>query len=445
MDDAAIISLIKSYAQPFTKTNGDFDALIDSIGDAQLVLLGEATHGTDEFYHIRSLITQQLITKKGFNAIALEADWPDTYRINRYIHDQKTDSNSMHALDGFKRFPQWMWRNNRMIDLIGWLYHYNKKRSEQNKISIFGLDLYSLFASIHEVIMYLDKIDPTAAQRARNRYNCFEQYQHNIQHYGYALTFDVSASCQQNVIDQLKDLRINEFELLGRNGKTAYNEFFNAKRNATLIKNAETYYRSLFFGSPETSWNIRDTHMMETVQALLDHLSKTMPTPKIIIWAHNSHIGNAQATQMGQQGEINLGQLAKEKYGNKAQLIGFTTYSGTVSAASQWDGPVERKQIVPALPTSYEALFHQTHIPHFILSLKDHPNISAALEQERLERAIGVIYQPQTERQSHYFKAALSKQFDVIIHSDQTNALEPLEKSPEWENSEFSETYPTGY
>jgi erythromycin esterase-like protein len=444
MADNQIISLIAQHAHHLTASKNDLSPLLDDIGDASVVLLGEATHGTDEFYAIRSEITKQLIEKKDFQAICIEADWPDAYRVNRYIQGQKTDKNSVHALDGFKRFPQWMWRNTQIVELVSWLYHHNEKLVQEKKVNLYGLDLYSLYASIDEVLNYLDKTNPTLADRARKRYDCFNEYRHNAQVYGYATTFDLSVSCEKKVIEQLMDLRESAIELLRVDGQKASDEFFYALQNAKLVKSAEEYYRSLFFSTPETSWNIRDTHMMETAQSVLEHLKDSGKPAKIIIWAHNSHLGNAAATQFKKNGEINLGQLMKEKYESKVKSIGFTTYSGTVSAASEWDGPVERKQVRPSLENSYEALLHEVGIAQFLLLLQKDTELAQALAEEKLQRAIGVIYRPETERASHYFMAQLSKQFDAIIHIDQSTALEPLEKNPEWISVEFPESYPTG-
>ena len=444
MADNQIISLIRKHAHPLTGTKNDYSPLLDEIGDASLVLLGEATHGTSEFYAIRAEITKELITKKGFQTIGIEADWPDAYQVHRYIQGQKTAETSMQALDGFKRFPQWMWRNTQMVDLVSWLYHYNEKLSPEKKVGFYGLDLYSLYASIDEVLKYLDKTNPTIAERARKRYDCFKQYRHNAQIYGYATTFDIGASCQKKVVEQLMDLRESAVELLRVDGQKAPEEYFYTLQNAKLIKSAEEYYRSLFFSTPEVSWNIRDTHMTQMANELLDHLKETHKPQKIIIWAHNSHLGNASATQFKKLGEINIGQLLKEQYANRVKSIGFTTYSGKVSAASEWDGPVEHKQVRPALENSYEALLHEVNIPQFLLLLQKDKELAQALSAEKIERAIGVIYRPETERASHYFNAQLSKQFDAIIHIDQTTAVEPLEKTPEWLSVEFSETYPTG-
>lgn len=444
MQDNQMLSLIRTHAYQLTGTKKDYGPLFDDIGEASIILLGEASHGTDEFYAIRAEITKQLIEKKDFQAIGIEADWPDAYRINRYIQGQMTDKNSMHALDGFKRFPQWMWRNTRMVELVSWLYHRNEKLSQEKKVGLYGLDLYSLYSSIDEILKYLDATNPTLAERARKRYDCFKQFRHNAQVYGYATTFDIGNSCQKKVMEQLMDLHESAVELLRIDGQKASDEYFYTLQNAKLVKNAEEYYRSLFFSTPEQSWNIRDTHMMETTQALLEHLKNSHKPPKIIIWAHNSHLGNAAATQFKKMGEINLGQLLKQKYETQVKSIGFTTYSGTVSAASEWDGPVERKLVRPALENSYESLFHAVEIPQFLLLFQKNKELALALAQEKLERAIGVIYRPETERASHYFSAQLSKQFDAIIHIDQSRAVEPLEKTPEWSSVEFPESYPTG-
>jgi erythromycin esterase-like protein len=328
-----------------------------------------------------------------------------------------------------------------MVELVSWLYHHNEKLVPEKKVGLYGLDLYSLYASIDEVLKYLDKTNPTIAERARKRYDCFKEYRHNAQVYGYTTTFDIGLSCEKKVIEQLMDLRESAVELLRTETP---DEYFYTLQNAKLIKSAEEYYRSLFFSSPEASWNIRDTHMMETAESLLDHLKENNKPAKIIIWAHNSHLDNAAATQFKKYGEINLGQLMKEKYESKVKSIGFSTYSGTVSAASEWDGPVERKQVRPALENSYEALLHEVGIPEFLLLLQKDETLAQSLAVEKLQRAIGVIYRPETERASHYFMAQLSKQFDVIIHIDKSKAVEPLEKDAAWKAVEFPETYPSG-
>jgi erythromycin esterase-like protein len=305
------------------------------------------------------------------------------------------------------------------------------------------LDLYSLYTSIEAVLNYLARIDPEAAKRARYRYSCFEHFGDDTQAYGYATTFDLSESCEREVIDQLIELRRRAADYASRDGRVAQDEFFFAEQNARLVLNAERYYRIMFRGRVE-SWNLRDRHMAETLDALVAHLNSQAQQAKIAVWEHNSHLGDARATYMADYGELNVGQLVREKYGTEAILIGFTTYTGTVTAASDWDGPAERKRVRPALNESYEALFHEIDRANFLLTLRDDNKVSTMLQEPRLERAIGVVYLPQTERQSHYFEARLSQQFDAVIHFDETHALEPLERYAVWESGEPPETFPTG-
>jgi erythromycin esterase-like protein len=292
-------------------------------------------------------------------------------------------------------------------------------------------------------LAYLEKVDPEAAQRARYRYACFEIFGEDSQAYGYAASFNLSASCESEVINQLVELRRHAAEYATRDGRVAADEYFYAKQNARLMKNAEEYYRSMFQGRV-SSWNLRDRHMAETLAALVAHLEPQAQHPKVVVWAHNSHLGDARATQMGDAGELNLGQLVRQRYGAEALLIGFTTYHGTVTAASTWGGPAEHKRARPALPGSYEALFHRLGLPHFILLSGNGGDAPQELRQPRLERAIGVIYLPETERISHYFEARLAEQFDAVLHFDDTEAVEPLERSAEWERGRAPETFPSG-
>ncbi|HSU19529.1 MAG TPA: erythromycin esterase family protein, partial [Acidobacteriaceae bacterium] len=307
------------------------------------------------------------------------------------------------------------------------------------KVGFYGLDLYSLYASAQEVLKYLDKNDPAAASRARFRYGCFEQFAEDSQAYGYAAGFEMTESCEQAVIDQLIDLRRRSSELLAKDGEAGEAELFSAIENAQVVLDAEQYYR-MMFGGRVSSWNLRDTHMAGTLERLLNHLG---PESRMVVWAHNSHLGDARATEMGRMGEINLGQLARQQYGSSTFLLGFTTYSGEVTAASNWDEPAERKIVRRALPTSIEALLHSTGLGDFLLPLRD-AGVREALASPMLERAIGVIYRPQTERASHYFEAKLPEQFDAVIHIDRTRALIPLETTVSWQRGEeVPETYPT--
>ncbi len=418
----------------------DFDGLLDLVGDAKIVLIGEASHGTHEFYRERARITKRLIEDKGFTAVAVEADWPDAYRVNRYVRGAREDADAEEALRGFRRFPTWMWRNADVLDFVGWLEAHNDRRGDGDAVGFYGLDLYSLYASIAEVIAYLDRVDPAAAGRARTRYSCFEHFG-GAQTYGHAVSLGIGESCRCAVIEQLTELQRHADSYLRRDGIAAEDEQFYAEQNARLVASAEEYYRSMF-GDQTSSWNLRDRHMADTLSRLSGHLTRHGDPARIVVWEHNSHIGDARMTEMSLRGELNVGQLARERWPGEVVLIGFTTYSGTVTAASSWDAPAERKRVRPALPDSYEALFHGLGEPRFILDLSSGQAVEA-LRHPRLERAIGVIYRPETERRSHYFSARLAGQFDAVIHIDETRAVEPLEQLPGRELSEPPETYPT--
>jgi erythromycin esterase-like protein len=440
----SVADLIAKMADPLVGAPEDFAPLLDLVGEARLVLIGEASHGTHEFYRIRAQISKALIEQHGFQAVAVEADWPDAYRINRFVHGAGEDLDSVEALGGFRRFPQWMWRNADVLDFVGWLREHNDAQDrDERKCGFYGLDLYSLHTSIEGVLTYLGKVDPEAARRARHHYGCFEQFGKEIQSYGWAAGFGLGPTCQNAVVRELVELRRKAMEYQQRDGQVAADAFFCAEQNALVVRNAEEYYRNMF-RREVSSWNLRDTHMMESLVALTNHLGKRGAPARVIVWAHNSHLGDARATQMGERGELNLGQLVRERFPEKTVSIGFTTYDGTVTAASDWDGPAERKQVRPAHPESYEALFHQVDTPRFFLNLRDHRGLAAALRGERLERAIGVIYRPETELISHYFHARLPDQFDAILHYDHTRAVEPLERTAEWQAGEVEETFPSG-
>lgn len=437
---------------PLTGAPGDFDALIDKAKEKKVVLLGEASHGTHEFYRIRAEITKRLIKEQGFNAVAVEADWPDAHRINQYVRGRGNDSEAVDALGGFKRFPQWMWRNTDVLDFVGWLRNWNESvidRERKGLVSgifqtgFYGLDLYSLNGSMVAVLDYLRSMDPIVADRVAKRYGCFEHFGSDTNRYGMLAGSGMSEDCKRDVLAALLELHGKKAELLKRDGTKASDAFFDADQNARVVKDAEEYYRTMFHNDV-SSWNLRDRHMMQTLLQLMQHLRHTHLHAKVIVWAHNSHLGNAAATSMGARGEFNIGQLVREHFGNDALSVGFTTHHGTVTASSDWDGPAERKSVLPALPESYELLFHETGIPNFWLDCHATPEIEMLLRKPRLERAIGVIYRPDTERQSHYFESCLPDQFDGIIHYDKSRAVEPLEKSIHWVPGEVDETYPSG-
>jgi erythromycin esterase-like protein len=438
------LDIFNQSAVPLTGAPGDYDALLELVGDARFVLLGEATHGTHEFYKARAQITKRLITEKGFSTIAWEADWPDALRVNRYLRGAREDATAIEALGGFKRFPMWMWRNADILDLVGWLKDHNANLPpKMPKVGVYGLDLYSLYSSIEAVIRYLETVDLEAAKEARHRYSCFEEFTDDPQSYGLLASQDRSMSCEKAVVQQLLELQRNAGDYLKRDGQIAQDELFFAEQNARVAANAEHYYRAMYHGRPNT-WNLRDTHMVDTLDELMHHLERQGQQPKAVIWAHNSHLGDARATQMGERGELNVGQLVRERHGREAVLVGFTTHSGTVTAASDWGGVAERKRVRPAISDSYELIFHETGIRDFLLPTRTSSEVSSRLKGPHLERAIGVIYRPKTERWSHYFFANIRRQFDAIIHFDHTRAVEPLERTSEWEHGELPESYPTG-
>jgi len=434
---------------PLAGGSADFDPLLERIGDARFVLLGEATHGTHEFYRLRAELTKRLIRERGFTAIAAEADWPDAYRVNRYVRgggddpDVGADSDAIQALGDFRRFPQWMWRNADILDLVGWLREHNEHAEPGRQVGFYGLDVYSLHASIESVIGYLARRDPEAARQARARYACFDTLSVEPQLYGRAAAFGLREHCEEQVASQLRELERRRTELLAGGGVLAEDAQFEAEQNARVVARAEEYYRSMYLGHVST-WNLRDTHMMDTLDALADHLGRRGDPAKIVVWAHNSHVGDALATHRDRRGELNIGQLCRQRHPDETVLIGFSTFDGTVTAASDWDEPAERKRVRPALPGSYEALFHKVGVPKFLLMLDDLGEAAGGLHEPRLQRAIGVVYRPQTERASHYFHVRLPDQFDAVIHIDHTRALEPLERSAGWERGELPETFPTG-
>lgn len=441
-----LVQTIRNSSIQITGHPADYTPLLDMIGDARYVLIGEATHGTEEFYRVRAQITKKLIRYYGFSAVAVEADWPDAYRVNRYVRGVSNIHNANSALNEFLRFPTWMWRNEIMVEFLDWLREYNEKKMDfRQKAGFYGLDLYSLRSSVEAVVQYLDKVDPDAARRARQHYSCFEHCDSgDPQEYGYATALGITPSCEREVIRQLVELQQCRFDYLKRDGYAADEDFFCAEQNARLVIDAEKYYRTMFQGRA-ASWNVRDKHMTDTLYALTDHLSvQRREQAKVVVWAHNSHIGDARATEMGSQGEWNIGQLVREAHGSDSVLIGFSTYCGTVTAASQWDGHAEQKNVRPGMKESYEALFHETGIPNFMLIMRDNKKLAHQLDISRLQRAIGVLYIPQTERRSHYFFSKLPEQFDAIIHLDTTRALKPLETGGLWHKGEVFETYPSG-
>ena len=418
-DPRSLPELIRDAAEPLPDLDDPaFGALFDRFGDARVVLLGEASHGTSEFYRARAAITRRLIEEHGFNIVAVEADWPDAANIDRYVRGRPAREGEEAP---FERFPTWMWRNTDVEAFVRWLKGHNEGLRQERMAGFYGLDLYNLGGSIRAVIDYLDDVDPEAASVARERYGCLQPYAKNPQGYGRMALTRGYVQCEQQVVQMLRELLSKRMEYAGEDR----DEWLDAAANARLVKNAEAYYRVMYHGAAE-SWNLRDTHMFETLCQLLEAKG---PEAKAVVWAHNSHIGNAAHTEMGQvREELNIGQLCKEKFGEKARLIGFGTHTGTVAAATDWDDPMEVKQVRPSLAGSYERMSHDSGVERFLLDMRQGVNEAAVagLMEPRLERFIGVIYRPETERWSHYAQAVLPQQFDAWVWFDETEAVTPL-------------------
>jgi erythromycin esterase-like protein len=447
--DERQVEAARAAAIPLSGGDDEFDALLRRIGNARFVLLGEASHGTHEFYEARARITLRLIAERGFGAVAIEGDWPDAYRVNRYVRGLGDDASAADALAGFRRFPTWMWRNTAVVDFVDRLRAWNLGRPAAARTGFYGLDLYSLNASMSAVLEYLDREDPAVAARARERYACFEPFGGDSQVYGLMTGLGSTPSCEDGVIRTLVDLQRRRTQ--GPPDACDDPEAqFDAEQNAALVRDAERYYRSMYL-SDVSSWNERDTHMVQTLWSLDRHLSRPGRPAKIVVWAHNSHLGDASHTEMGAaRGEHNVGQLVRERFPEDCWLVGFTTHDGAVTAATEWDAKAEHKRVNPSRGDSIEGVLHATGLHRFLLPFRDEPRLARAFEHPLLERAIGVIYRPATERQSHYFHARVSRQFDALIHVDRTRAVEPLQADEPWTSGraahqgEAAETYPQG-
>jgi protein-L-isoaspartate(D-aspartate) O-methyltransferase len=431
--EEALVRKIADAAEPFPSIEAaDLNALLERIGSSRLVLLGEATHGTSEFYRMRERITRDLIVKKGFRFVAIEADWPDAARVDHYVRHFQYPPSEWTA---FARFPTWMWRNIEVSDFVNWLRDHNGSIGQRARVAFHGLDLYSLYDSIRSVLSYLDEVDPDSAKIARARYGCLTPWQRDPATYGHAALTGAYPTCEADVVRALGDLLAKRRSYAEHDSE----RFLDAEQNARLVANAERYYRTMYYGS-RASWNLRDSHMFETLKNLLAFHGAGS---KAVVWAHNSHIGNAGATEMTARGEYNIGELCRKEFGADAYLVGFGTNGGTVAAASEWDGPMEVKTVRPALPDSYEQLCHATGHARFMLCLRRRGDLCGpkGLGKERLERAIGVIYRPETELTSHYFQANLPQQFDEYIWFDETHAVTPLSTA---EMKGLPDTYPFG-
>lgn len=418
--EARLVAALQSVARPLaTERPEELDPVLDAVGDATLVMLGEGSHGSHEFYDLRQKITRRLVEEKGFRAIAIEGDWPNALCVDQFVKGGAGSARS--ALAEFRSFPTWMWGNQDVVAFVRWLRDFNDHLPPgEPRCGFYGLDLYSMFSSMEAVISYLDRTDPAAADEARKRFACFEPFNADMQVYAYLVQAGALQSCENEVLAVLADLRQRREEFARRSPPQA---FFSAEQNVLLARAAENFYRAMLRGDPD-SWNVRDSYMFETLTRLHDHLG---PDTRIVVWAHNTHVGDYRATEEHDLGYLNIGQLARERYGDTLFLLGFGTYHGTVTAATAWGGPPERKAVPPALEHAYESIFHHVGYPRFFLPLKplrQHP--IAHLLGRRAERAIGVVYHPADERFGNYFQATLTEQFDGYLFVDRTSAVKPI-------------------
>ena len=418
-------------AEPFDSIDqADLGPLLARIGNARLVLLGEASHGTAQFYRMRDRITRLLVEQLGFGMVCIEADWPDASAIDHYVRRRERQSSEWKA---FTRFPEWMWRNQEVASFVEWLRAFNEPRPPEQRVTFHGLDIYSLSTSIDAVLRYLDEVDPEAARSARSRYGCLTPWESDPAAYGRMARGGGLRECEHEVAAMLGDMLQRRVQYSALDGE----RYADAVHNARLVASAERYYRTLYYGSVQ-SWNLRDRHMFDTLQALLQAGGDSA---KAVVWAHNSHLGDARHTEMSARGEHNVGQLCRQAFGRNAYLVGFGTDHGTVAAADDWGAVMQVMTVRPSHPRSYEHQCHASGVPSFLLPLRPAGELRQLLLEPRLERAIGVIYRPASEMASHYFQAVLPRQFDEYCWFDETSAVQPLDAS---RLAGMPETYPFG-
>ncbi len=433
MAERELIEAVKRAGKPL-RDDGDLDPLLERIGEARVVLLGEASHGTHEYYTWRDRISRRLIEEKGFDFIAVEGDWPDCYLVNRWIKHHDGGGGARDMLHAFERWPTWMWANHEVAGLAGWLRAHNESLADDDRVGFYGLDVYSLWDSMDVVTRYLEKVDPEAARRARGAYGCFDPYEEDVQDYAMA-TMLVPTSCEEEVVRTLIDLRSKGPDY-AEEGREA---FFNAEQNALVARNAERYYRAMIRGGAQ-SWNVRDTHMIETLERLLQHHG---PQSKAIVWEHNTHVGDARATDMARVGMVNVGSLARERWGGDVVIAGFSSHRGSVIAGSEWGAPMQRMRVPEAREGSWEHLFHQAGAEDRLLMMDEIDDVPAALDA-RGHRAIGVVYHPEREARGNYVPSVLPFRYDAMLYIDHSHALHPLKMPGTMPEHEPPETFPSG-
>ncbi len=430
-----LLAAVRSQSRPL-RSPSDLDPLLDRIGDARHVLLGEASHGTHEYYTWRAGLSRRLVEEKGFSFIAVEGDWPDCYRVNRYVKGYPDSGGSAHeVLHAFERWPTWMWANEEIVELTEWLRWHNEDRAEEHKVGFYGLDVYSLWDSLYQVLGYLGKHVPEALPAARRTFQCFEPYGEDVQRYARATRW-LDVSCEDEVVGLLAELR----RPAGPSSRDDREAHFNAEQNALVVQNAEHYYRTMVQGGPE-SWNLRDRHMTETLERLLRHHG---PRSRGIVWAHNTHIGDARYTDMAEAGMVNIGQLVREGHAEEGVLlVGFGSYRGRVIAGQEWEAPMEQLPVPPGRPGSWEDVLHRAGTENRLLLL-DQVHTNEDFLEERGHRAIGVVYHPDYERYGNYVPTVLPLRYDAFLFLKETQALHPLHDVRVHEEGEVPETYPSG-
>ena len=423
---ARLVQAVREHAIPLTGVATDFASILHLSAHASYVLIGEASHGTHEFYATRAQLTRQLIEQQQFNAVVIEADWPAAYRVDRFVRGKSGDTSAEQALSGFNEFPEWMWRNVEVRDFVAWLRAWNQARPQtSSQTGFYGMDLYSLFRSRDAVLRYAASVSAEEAAHAAEHYERFQRAGSNPQTYGQLAAFGWRKSAAKGARQQFEHItRLTELPRTSAEVEVA-DAAFDAQQNARVVKNVEEYYREMYNPGGNT-WNLRDRHMADTLDAVAEHLRRRDGYARLVVWAHNSHLGDARATEARWRGDWNVGQLIRERHPNEAVLVGFSTSTGTVMASSNWGERGAVRQIQPALPHSYERAFHESGLPAFLLPLQDEA-VAKEFQRPLLQRAIGVVYRPKTERQSHYFEAHLAKQFDAVIHFEQTRAVQPLD------------------